>query len=253
MLGGQAGGALTYNTVEQNSINFVKFTLRPWLELLEETFQTLLPRGQYVKFNVDALLRGDLMTRVQAYQVLRSIGMNNVDELRNLEEWAPLPNGEGKDYTPLLVQIAASRGIDAAQVSHHDQPSDQPTTGNGGGGGANGRAPKAGISAARALSLADFMVELPALGERLAHSAGGLKGAEQLHHYWTHGEGLAKWADTPTPWTNLYHHLLKYMNPEEAKKTASKWFEDVFGFAAGSDLNRVTHGKPPRGKVVGPG
>ncbi|HTI19967.1 MAG TPA: hypothetical protein VL652_03190, partial [Kutzneria sp.] len=73
------------------------------------------------------------------------------------------------------------------------------------------------------------------------------------HHYWTKGPGLAKWVESPTPWTTLYHHLLKYMAPGKAKRVTSAWFTEVMGFSSGSDLNRVTHGKPPRGKVVGPG
>lgn len=77
--------------------------------------------------------------------------------------------------------------------------------------------------------------------------------ARKLKDYWTRGEGLAKWADTPRPWTALHAELAKYMDDEEAKRTAGEWFQDVFGFAAGSDLNRVTHGQPPRGKKVGPG
>lgn len=79
------------------------------------------------------------------------------------------------------------------------------------------------------------------------------KATERLRLYWTRGEGLAKWAGAPDPWTELFHHLSKYINPELAKRTAAQWFHDVFGFWPGSDLNRVTHGKPPRGKVVGPG
>jgi len=78
-------------------------------------------------------------------------------------------------------------------------------------------------------------------------------GHDELHHYWTRGEGLAKWAKSPHPWTTLVEHLTKYVGPEKAKTYASRWFIEVFGFAAGSDLNRVTHGKPPRGKHVGPG
>lgn len=77
--------------------------------------------------------------------------------------------------------------------------------------------------------------------------------AEEGHKYWTKGEGLAKWAPTPHPWTSLYHHLIKFMNPDEAKRTATEWFHEVFGFYPGSDTNRVTHGKPPRGHLVGPG
>jgi ADP-ribosyltransferase exoenzyme/putative peptidoglycan binding protein len=78
-------------------------------------------------------------------------------------------------------------------------------------------------------------------------------GHDELHHYWTRGEGLAKWAESPKPWTTLVAHLTKYVGPEKAKIYASRWFIEVFHFAAGSDLNRVTHGKPPRGHRVGPG
>lgn len=85
-------------------------------------------------------------------------------------------------------------------------------------------------------------------------SPAGVEGAARLHAYWTKDpRGLAKWADKKDPWTELFHHLSKFMNPEMAKRTAANWFHDVFGFWPGSDLNRVTHGKPPRGKVIGPG
>jgi len=88
----------------------------------------------------------------------------------------------------------------------------------------------------------------------VAKSPQGVKSAQELEDYWTKNpEGLAKWATTDQPWTNLYHHLLKYLNPDLAKKTASRWFIKVFHYAAGSDANRVAHGHPPRGKVVGPG
>lgn len=85
-------------------------------------------------------------------------------------------------------------------------------------------------------------------------SPAGVKGAAELKFYWTKNpKGLAQWADKPDPWTELYHNLLKFLNPDLAKQTASRWFIDVFHYAAGSDLNRVAHGHPPRGKVVGPG
>lgn len=78
-------------------------------------------------------------------------------------------------------------------------------------------------------------------------------GHDELHHYWTRGPGLAKWAESPHPWTTLRDHLLKYMSEGEATRAASRWYIEVFHFASGSDLARVTHGKPPRGHVVGPG
>lgn len=75
----------------------------------------------------------------------------------------------------------------------------------------------------------------------------------RLKRYWLLGPGRAKWDHPPTPWTNLFHHLSKYLPPELAKKTAARWFIEAKGYASGSDINRVMNGAPPRGKRIGPG
>ncbi|MEU3452165.1 hypothetical protein ABZ671_00780 [Micromonospora sp. NPDC006766] len=75
--------------------------------------------------------------------------------------------------------------------------------------------------------------------------AAGIPGHNQFKHYWTETpEGLAKWADHPHPWTSLYKHLRKHVDPERAKRIASSFFHAVFGFWPGS-----RKGKNP----VGPG
>jgi hypothetical protein len=81
-------------------------------------------------------------------------------------------------------------------------------------------------------------------------------GHDELHHYWVAGPGLARWAGSPTPWTTLLANLVEEVKDKPLlvlKKWASAWFIEHFHYAAGSDLNRVNHGKPPRGDVVGPG
>lgn len=78
-------------------------------------------------------------------------------------------------------------------------------------------------------------------------------GHDQLHHYWTRGKGLAKWRGSPKPWTTLVALLTEHVGPQKAKVFASRWFIEVFGYAAGSDLHRVAKGKPPRGDRIGPG
>lgn len=100
-IGGEAGGSLTYSTLEQNQIQYVSDGLRSWLVRLEEAFSSLLPTDAYVKFNADALIRADTKTRYEVHQIARTIGLNNTDELRQLEELEPLPDDAGKDYTPL--------------------------------------------------------------------------------------------------------------------------------------------------------
>jgi hypothetical protein len=91
--------------------------------------------------------------------------------------------------------------------------------------------------------------ELALLGVTRALGHDVTPGHDELHHYWTRGKGLALW----TTWTELYDHLVRHVGPLKAKVFASDWFRDRYGYSAGSDLNRVRHGKPPRGHRVGPG
>lgn len=100
MIGGESGSSMTYANVEQQQINFVMFTLRPWLVLLETTFSALLPDKQYVKFNSDALIRADLKTRWEVNQIRLTTGAANIDEIRVQEDQPPLPNGQGQQYGP---------------------------------------------------------------------------------------------------------------------------------------------------------
>lgn len=81
-------------------------------------------------------------------------------------------------------------------------------------------------------------------------------GHDQLHHYWTRGAGRERWVDSPKPWTTLLANLVEEVEGEPIevlKRWASRWFFEVKGYYAGSDRNRVEHGKPPRGHRVGPG
>jgi phage gp29-like protein len=63
-------------------------------------------------------------------------------------------------------------------------------------------------------------------------------GGEQLKHYWLHGEGAAKW----TTWTELYEHLVKYLSPGMAKRTAAEWFHERYGYWPGDHKNLDKHG-----------
>jgi HK97 family phage portal protein len=100
MIGGESGSSMTYANVEQQQINFVMFTLRPWLVALESAFSALLPDRQYVKFNSDALIRADLKTRWEVNQIRLTVGASSIDEIRAQEEQPPLPNGQGQSYGP---------------------------------------------------------------------------------------------------------------------------------------------------------
>jgi len=95
MIGGEAGGSLTYATVEGRALDFVKFSLTPWIVRLEKAISDLLPRGQTVKFNVNALLRGTTKERYDAHKVALDAGFMTVAEVRQLEDLPPLPEAIG--------------------------------------------------------------------------------------------------------------------------------------------------------------
>ncbi|MFE5031019.1 phage portal protein [Streptomyces sp. NPDC056683] len=86
---------------EQNSW-FYSQTLMPWIVRVEEALSTLLPNGQYFKFDVDSRLRSKISERYAAYAVAVSNGFMSRDEVRAEEDMEPLPNGQGSVFTQPL-------------------------------------------------------------------------------------------------------------------------------------------------------
>ena len=67
MVGGQSGGSMTYSNREQRSLDFLVYSLSPWLKRIEDALAPLLPGQQFVKFNVSALLRTDVETQTKVF------------------------------------------------------------------------------------------------------------------------------------------------------------------------------------------
>jgi HK97 family phage portal protein len=93
----------TFSNIEQQAIEFVVYSVRPWLVRFEQRLKIELLSEQdrlahFIKFNVDGLLRGDIQTRYAAYQTAKQNGWMNADEIRELEDLNPIPGGDGKDY-----------------------------------------------------------------------------------------------------------------------------------------------------------
>jgi hypothetical protein len=84
--------------IEQMNLGLYAYTLNGWTSCIEAAISQRLPRNQVVQFDPDILLRGDVKTRYEAYQLARNIGMANVDELRASENKPPLPDNLGKGY-----------------------------------------------------------------------------------------------------------------------------------------------------------
>lgn len=92
----------SFSNIEQQSLDFVVNTIRPWLIRIEQAIgQKLLgpdEKGKYfARFNVNGLLRGDFASRMNGYAIARQNGWMNADEIRELEDMNKLPEGAGGD------------------------------------------------------------------------------------------------------------------------------------------------------------
>lgn len=93
-IGGATGGSLTYNSVEQRSLGYLTFCLRPWLVRWEQALTRLFPRGQFVLFDPDDMVRTDTKTKAQIDAL--SLGVNqpgwkDQDEVRASRNLPPMP------------------------------------------------------------------------------------------------------------------------------------------------------------------
>ena len=99
----------TFSNIEQQAIEHVVDTLRPWLVRFEQASRQLFiePDDFFAEFLVDGLLRGDVKSRTFALAQQFINGSINQDEWRSIENRNPLPNGEGqKFYRPAnLVEV----------------------------------------------------------------------------------------------------------------------------------------------------
>lgn len=92
----------SFSNIEQQSLEFVKYTLDPWVVRFEQAFKKslLLPeekKTHFIKFNVDGLLRGDYQSRMNGYAIGRQNGWLSTNDIRELEELNPIPPEEGGD------------------------------------------------------------------------------------------------------------------------------------------------------------
>lgn len=87
LAGVAAPNSMTYSNVNQDSIHFARYTLRPWISRMEQSLSTLLPRGQEARFDMDGLLRADTLTRYQAYEIAIRAGFLTPSDVRDLEDF----------------------------------------------------------------------------------------------------------------------------------------------------------------------
>lgn len=117
----------TYSNIEHQSLEFVVHTLGPWLVRFEQAFNLwLLPPVEQSRYFyehlVAGLLRGDLKSRYEAYAVGRNWGWLSADDIRELENMNPLPEGQGDMYLQPLNMIEAGTEPPAPEPPPEPEP-----------------------------------------------------------------------------------------------------------------------------------
>lgn len=106
----------SFSNIEQQSLEFVKYTLDPWVIRWEQSLQrSLLLPGEknkyFIKLNVDGLLRGDYQSRMNGYATGRQNGWFSTNDIREMENMNPISDEEGGNL--YLINGAMTKLADA--------------------------------------------------------------------------------------------------------------------------------------------
>ena len=104
----------TFSNIEHQAIQFVIYTLLPWIKRHEQAMmRDLLLSNErdeyYIEFNVSGLLRGDQASRYAAYAVARQWGWLSVNDIRRLENMPPIKGGD--TYLQPLNMVDAAKPL----------------------------------------------------------------------------------------------------------------------------------------------
>jgi HK97 family phage portal protein len=90
----------SFSNIEQQSLEFVKYTLDPWVTRWEQSLSRSLlgaeeKQTHFFRFNVEGLLRGDYQSRMGGYATARQNGWMSANDIRALEDMDLIADGDG--------------------------------------------------------------------------------------------------------------------------------------------------------------
>jgi len=122
----------SFSNIEQQSLEFVKYTLDPWVSRWEQAMvRSLLSAEEkkkyFIKFNVDGLLRGDYQSRMNGYAVARQNGWMSANDIRELENLDKIPAELGGDLYLINGNMTKleDAGIFATEVTRGEEDNDE--------------------------------------------------------------------------------------------------------------------------------
>ena len=124
----------SFSNIEQQSLEFVKYSLDPWVIRWEQSLSRALFSAEekkelFFKFNVEGLLRGDYASRMQGYATARQNGWMSANDIRELENLDRIPAEEGGDLYLVNGNVMPLSMSGAAYMKNGNttaQPNEQP-------------------------------------------------------------------------------------------------------------------------------
>ena len=158
----------TFNNIENQGLDYYRNTLWSWCERWEQAIwwkliNPLEQNSTYVEFNIDGVLRADIKTRYEAYQIGRNIGLLSVNDICDLENMNHVPGGD--------IRLAPLNNVPLEKFSEYtdkkiNQP--KPQIGQPGKGGTNDETDKLKQQAKDATDKADRAEAAAAESRRFA-------------------------------------------------------------------------------------
>ena len=124
----------TFSNIEEQSLEFVQYTLQPWLVRWEQAMQrTLLKpeekKNYFIRFNVDGLLRGNYATRMQGYATGINNGFMCPNDIRALENLDLIPDELGGNTFMVNGTMTPLKDVGAAyKQTETDSDEEDPKT-----------------------------------------------------------------------------------------------------------------------------
>lgn len=113
----------TFGNIEQQSLEFVIYHLGPhYARIAQAATRQFAPEGYYFEHLTDALVKGDLKSRMEAYWLQRQMGMANGNELRRRENQNDIPGEAGTEYWRPSNMAVAGQPVETSTGQQGSNP-----------------------------------------------------------------------------------------------------------------------------------
>ena len=121
----------SFSNIEQQSLEFVKYTLDPWVVRWEQSLSRALlseteKKNYFFKFNLEGLLRGDYQSRMQGYSIGIQNGFMCPNDVRELENLDLIPDELGGNKYMVNGNMVDLKNVGAAYTGSQNKVEEKP-------------------------------------------------------------------------------------------------------------------------------